>query len=99
MRNIFYISLFIVALSIGYYFVVFVPKIEGEKIELKKTEIEQKRINQNLFNECIDQVNANFQEVLKEMGNKVVVTKENWKIMQDMIKEQKEDCFKKYSQK
>ena len=57
-RNIVFVSILLVAISISYYYLVFLPKKESNKIEIET----QKRV-ESIKNNCIDRV---LREMKKE---------------------------------
>jgi len=103
------IASLIIALSIAYYFVIFLPEKERSKLnlELKEQEArtEKQKINSVLLDDCLNDVgirmNNSWNEVCKAKG-----LKEDCLQSLDVVEihdkrnvELKNECFKKYPQK
>ena len=102
------VSALIIALSVGYYFVIFLPQREQEKINLQKqlqAEAENKRKSDKVsLNSCLDAANnASYEnwnkyceiEGLKKDCN---LPNDQSEKVNNHTKELKEECFKKYPQ-
>ena len=98
----------IVALSIAYYLVIFLPHKEQEKINLQKQmqiETESKRnVDRTALNTCLDAVNnagyENWNKYCETEGLKKDCNLPNYQSekVNNYTKELKDECFKKYPQ-
>lgn len=63
------VSALIIALSVGYYFVIFLPQKEQEKIDLQKQKQEalsnQKSTNSLRLSTCFDNAETNFMKLME----------------------------------
>ena len=105
---LFAISALIIALSIGYYFVIFLPQKEQKKINLQKqmqTETENKRNSDRVsLDSCLGNANNasydNWNKYCEIEGLKKDCNLPNYQSekINNYTKELKDECFKKYPQ-
>ncbi len=102
------VSALIIALSVGYYFVIFLPQTEQEKINLQKqiqTETENKRNSDRVsLSSCLDAANnashENWNKYCEIEGLKKDCNLPSYQSekVNNYTKELKDECFKKYPQ-
>lgn len=100
------ISVLLVGFSVFYYLVIFLPKQSQQQLEQKLNSETIKIINnassQAELESCLDEVNKRFSKALavkttgtiSNEGAKLVIN-----TVLEVVKQQKEECYKKYSQK
>jgi uncharacterized membrane protein YhiD involved in acid resistance len=90
----------IIALSIAYYLVIFIPKKNTQQLKQKAQLENQRLINQKDLQNCLDDVNNRFQNAMKTNIDKGNTTSgESFKIFMDFYQKLKDECFKKYPTK
>jgi hypothetical protein len=96
-KNMITVSFLIIALSIAYYLVIFLPEKNKQQLE---RETQLRVLNQKALEACLDEVdqriifNPEFEESLKG----VPANTQNVNFLMDVIKGEKEECYKKYPQ-
>ena len=94
-------SFLIIALSIAYYLVIFLPQKEQSKIDQEKLELEAKEkiLLQNKvgLENCLNDVYERFMKAFEDSKTRTL-SLEAQKILIDEFNKQKENCFKKYPQ-
>jgi hypothetical protein len=93
-KNIITISFLIIALSIAYYLAIFLPEKNKQQLEREQ----QLRIsNQQALEACLDGVDQRvFSPEFAESMKGVPGTSENVQLLMEVIKGEKEECYKKY---
>lgn len=79
------LSLLIIAASIFYYLVIFLP-------EKEKAKQNQQILAKEDLNKCLSETKTRFGNIFNEIENT-----NNFKIVLDQFDKQKEDCFKQYN--
>ncbi|GEM_PF-5741237 len=97
------IGILLVSFSIFYYLVVFLPQKNNQQIEQKtQTEILKtysQITNQQKLQECLDDVNKRVSDPkFSEAMKGVKVNSNEAKVVLDLIKQLKDECYKKYPQ-
>lgn len=102
------VSALIVAFSIGYYFVIFLPQKEQARIQQekeKKTAIEEKEASKKLLlSYCLEDADKtysyNWDKACKTRGLKdeCSLPSETADSIENYRKQAKDECFKKYPQ-
>lgn len=102
------VAALIVALSIGYYFVIFLPQKEQEKIQQEKqknTAMEEKKTNEKLLlNYCLEDAeksyNYNWNKTCstQRLEDECNLPSNMADSIDNYRKQQKDECFKKYPQ-
>lgn len=98
------ISVLLVGFSIFYYLVIFIPQKSSQQLEQKLNTETVKIINdasnQRALESCLDDVNNRFssKEAVAALKG-VSATKVNVDFILTVLKEAKEECYKKYPQK
>lgn len=90
--NIIAISILIIAFSVFYYFVIFLPKQETLRIESEKR---TKETQQSLLDNCLYDVDVHTAEVLREALEGNLGVPHN---VTELIESDKNECYKKYPQ-
>jgi hypothetical protein len=95
-KNIITASFLIIALSIAYYLVIFLPEKSKQQLEHDQ----QLRVsNQKALEACLDGVDQRiFSPEVEESMKGVPANSENVNFLMDVIKQEKEECYKKYPQ-
>lgn len=97
-------SVFLVAVAIFYYLVIYIPQQSKEKIELEKFEADLKITKQKQLEKCLNEAETSFAEfwnkLCKGQGLKddCSLPTYNADSAKEYLKNWKEDCFKKYPQ-
>jgi hypothetical protein len=87
-------SFLIIALSIAYYLVIFLPEKNKQQLEHEQ---QLRAANQQALEACLDEVDQRlFSPEAQESMKGVPGTSENIQLLMDMIKGEKEECYKKY---
>jgi len=105
-KNIASLALLIIALSIGYYFVIFFPQKEQEKINLQnqiQTETENKRNSDRIsLGSCLEDAkktySANWNSLCKARGKEAQCSLDDSDLSraEKTLTATKEECFRKY---
>jgi len=103
-KNIVAFSFLIVALSIAYYFVIFLPSIEKNKLKLEESSQEDDVSSKVLLDECLNRVKNNMTSVIEtrckdKTSDNCIVPDKEVKLYTDIYESEKNDCFKKFPQK
>lgn len=101
--------IFLIVLSVSYYFISTIPHIEKEKVEQKKTGLSEEKSVANL-QECLNAVKKEKEDVLEQLINwanseegKVKIKEENIDLSieyENIVKEYHQElynCYNKYS--
>ena|SRR5918992_232033 len=93
-KNIITASILIIALSIAYYLVIFLPEKHKQQLEQEQ----QLRIsNQQALDACLGVVDERIASPeFEEAAEGLEGNSDNVKFLMDVIKEEKEECYKKY---
>lgn len=108
-RRIFALSFLIVAISIAYYFIVFLPQKEKDKVaqaaEAKQAETKKEERDRLLLDSCLKDVErdytANWSRVCSEEGLEAECQLPGNKAtaIENNRKQYRDDCFRKYGKK
>ena len=97
-------SVFLVAVAIFYYLVIYIPQKESQKIERQKLEQEAKKTNQKTLEGCLQDVEARYNDfwnkMCKTQGLEDDCSLPTYKVdsAKEYLKNWKDECFKKYPQ-
>ena len=107
-KKIIALSFLIIAFSIGYYFIIFLPKQDQIKYDLQKSEqvLKDQRIagNKKSLGVCIDKAEQKMQKnwddncKTKGLKEKCLQPLEIVTLQNTRLEELKNDCFKQYPQ-
>lgn len=98
------VAALIIALSIAYYFIIYIPDRDKLKAEVTKQEQEKVEKNRILLNSCLEDVdksyNSNWQSLCKSSGKEENCGLPTYDVerVDKIKKENKEECFRKYPQ-
>lgn len=99
------VGVLIVALSIAYYLVIFLPKKESEKFKLQKYNLDkleiEKTFNKASLEKCLSDAEKEYMRYAEINGNKkddgtVWAQNDVWDRAEKNRKETKDECFTKY---
>lgn len=87
-QRIISVSLLLITISIGYYFIFFLPK---QKIEEKAQKENQQQINNKLLQNCLDEINTKIKKTF--VGS---ISSGTRNTLLDYFQKEEDNCFKRY---
>lgn len=103
-KNAIAASFIVVALSVAYYFVVFLPQKDREQLKIQAEQQDKSRTNKILLNSCLDLARQQEQKFwaseceAKGLKDDCLLPQYNANRADSYEKELKDECFKKYPQ-
>lgn len=96
-------AILLIAFSIFYYLVIFQPQKNAQQLQqqlqLESVDSYRQTSDQKMLSDCLDGVNRKFSDPkFQEVIKGVKANSEDAKVILDLLKQQKEECYKKYSQ-
>ena len=93
------LSVLLVGFSIFYYLVIFLPQQNQQKLNSETVKIIKEASNQAELESCLDEVSQRTSKAFTNTKEAGSISNDGAKIIVEVIKQQREECYKKYPQK